>query len=278
MIETDTTTTRPLSVFAKHEAAAFPYRYVGTIHVDAIAGGVPTNEHVAEGWLRTKLAAKDDLIREAVAQTMAERGVTADEAAKLVEASRHLNGFKRDRLGLYIEGRQLKAGIKEAVSVAVAAGKLEGRGWGRTNKGLLSFVAEHVFVTDDRLHLLRSDSPTPSTSRHPDPSPTTRACPSRTAADLPTPPIPSPAHPDHPIHVTEPTGIVQRFVSTFRGTGIQLEEYVENARFDFTVISDHLFKEEQWALIWLTGQQQGIGASRSQGFGRYVVTRWERIA
>ena len=31
-------------------------------------------------------------------------------------------------------------------------------------------------------------------------------------------------------------------------------------------------------MIWLTGEQQGIGASRSQGFGRYEVTGWERLA
>ena len=29
--------------------------------------------------------------------------------------------------------------------------------------------------------------------------------------------------------------------------------------------------------VRLTGEQQGIGASRSQGFGRYEVTRWDRI-
>ena len=232
----DTTTTRPQSIFAKHETKAFPYQYAATIHVETIAGGVPSDEHVAEAYLRTKLAAKDDLIREAVAQTMVERGITADEAVKLVDIKKHLNGFKRDEHGLYIEGRQLKAALKEAVSVAVAAGKIAppngAKGWGKTNKGLLGFMAEHVFVVDERLHL----------------------------------------------GVTEATGIVQRFISSFRGTGIQYEEYVENAEFNCTIIADYLFTEEHWALIWLTGQQQGIGASRSQGFGKYVVTRWERIA
>lgn len=35
---------------------------------------------------------------------------------------------------------------------------------------------------------------------------------------------------------------------------------------------------EQWAMIWLTGEQQGIGATRSQGYGRYTVTRWEQAS
>ena len=30
-------------------------------------------------------------------------------------------------------------------------------------------------------------------------------------------------------------------------------------------------------VFWLIGQEQGIGASRSQGFGRYVVTEWTEI-
>lgn len=222
-----------MSVFASYRDEMFPHRFTGQLHVGVIAGGTPTDPKVAEGWLKTKLGVdKDDLIREMVATTMVERGVTADEAAKLVDQHKHLNGFKRDENGLYIEGRQLKAALKEAASVAVAAGKLTARGWGKTNKGLLSYLAEHVFVVEDRLHL----------------------------------------------GVAEATGISQRFVHTFRGSGIQYEEYVEDAKVDFTVISDHDFAEKEWAAIWTSGEQQGIGASRSQGYGRYEVTRWDRLA
>lgn len=220
-----------MSVFQKFENEAFPYRFMGQLTVDRIAGGIPSDPKVAEGWLRTKLGDKDDLIREAVATTMIERSVSAEEAARIVDEYKHLNGFKRDDLGLYIEGRQLKAAIKEAASVAMAADKLKGRGWGKTNKGLLSYVAEHVFVLEDRLHL----------------------------------------------GVAEATGVNQRFVHTFRGSGIQYEEYVDNAVIDFTLISDHDFEDREWAMIWLSGQQQGIGASRSQGFGRYEVTRWDKV-
>lgn len=218
------------SVFARFEAKAWPYKFHGQLIVGTIAGGTPTDDKVAEGWLRTKLGAKDDLLREQVAQTMIERGVTADEAAKLVDQYKHLNGFKRDSNGLYIEGRQLKAALKEAASVAVAAGKLEGRGWGKTNKGLLSFFSEHVHVIEDKLYL----------------------------------------------GVSEATGVTQRFVHTFRGTGIQYEEFVTDAKISFTVESDFDFKPEQWATIWLTGERQGIGASRSQGFGKYTVTAWDK--
>lgn len=221
-----------MSVFEKFKKDAYPYRFAGQLVVGTISGGVPTDPKVAEAWLKTKLGIdKDDLIREKVAEVMVQRGVTADEATKLVDAEKHLNGFKRDEHGLYIEGRQLKAAIKEAASVAVAAGKLTARGWGKTNKGLLGYLAEHVFVVEERLHL----------------------------------------------GVTEATGINQRFVHTFRGSGIQYEEYVNDAKIDFTVIADHDFSAKEWAAIWLCGENQGIGASRSQGYGRYEVTRWDPI-
>lgn len=220
-----------MSVFDNYKHKAYPYKFAGQLTVGCIAGGTPSDPKVAEGWLRTKLHDKDALIQEAVATTMVERGITAEEAAAEVDQLKHLNGFKRDDQGLYIDGRQLKAAIKEAGCVAMAAGKLK-RKWGTTNKGIKSFLAEHVFVLEDRLHL----------------------------------------------GVTEPTGVAQRFVHTFRGAGIQYEEYVENAVINFTVVTDQDLSAEEWAMLWLTGEQQGIGATRSQGFGRYEVTAWERLA
>lgn len=220
------------SAFEKYVPQAWPFRHEGTLHVRRIAGGTPTDPNVAEGWIKTKLGTSDDLLRAQVAEVMAERGVPAEEATAIVDSNRHLNGFKRDENGqLYIEGRQLKAAIKEAASVAAAAGKLPLRAWGKTNKGLLGFIAEHVCVVEDRLML----------------------------------------------GVKEPTGVTQRFVHTWRGDGIQYEEYVDDADIDFTVITDYRFTTEQWAMMWLTGEQQGLGAARSQGSGRYTVTRWATV-
>lgn len=227
-----------MSVFAKYEQKAWPHIYNGTLRIGTIAGGTPTDPKVAEGWIKTKGAlgqdAKDDLIREAVAEVMVERGVTTDEAVSIVAANKSLSGFKRDEHGLYIEGRQLKAAIKEATSVAYSTGKLLNKGknsWGLTSKGIHGFIAEHVCVVDDRIHL----------------------------------------------GVTEPSGVNQRFVHSYRGSAIQYEEFVTDAKVDFTVKTDYVFTQEQWAMIWLTGEQQGIGAARGQGYGRYEITRWEKV-
>lgn len=219
------------TVFDQYRTKAYPYQFNVTIVVDRILGGVPSDANVAESWLRTKIADKDDIIRKMVAETMLERGVTAEEATAIVDANRHLNGFKRDDKGLYIEGRQLKAAVKEAANAAAGSGKLKMKGWGTTNKWILAFVAEHIFIPENHVHL----------------------------------------------GVKEPTGIVQRFVHTHRGNGIQYEEYVDDAELHFTVISDNDFSKEEWSMIWLTGEQQGIGASRSQGYGRYKITQWDPI-
>lgn len=220
-----------MSVFDQYKAKAWPHRFEATIHLPTIAGGTPTDPKVATAWLKTKLAAPDDLIREKVAEIMVERGVTADAAADALVDLAHLTGFKRDEQGLYLEGRCMKSAIKEAASICMAAGKLPISRWGLTNKGLKSFVPEHIFVLDDRMHL----------------------------------------------GVAEPTGVVQRFVMTWRGTGIDYREYVEDAKLSFTVVSDWDFTHEQWAMIWLTAEQNGVGASRSQGFGRFTVERWEAV-
>jgi hypothetical protein len=224
------------SVFGTWERQAYPFVFEGELLVHTIAGGIPSDPNVARAWLSTKLAGKDDLIQKAVAETMVERGISMEEATKMVNELRHLNGFKRASNGqLVIEGRQLKACLKEAVNVAANAGKITTKGWGNPDnknylKGVKAWFPEHVGVVDYYLYL----------------------------------------------GVTEPTGVIQRFVHTPRGTGIQYEEYIENAKVAFTLETDHDFTEEQWAMIWLTAERMGIGASRSQGFGKFEVTRWDR--
>jgi hypothetical protein len=219
------------SVFVTYHQQNYPYRWSGSLHIFRIAGGVPTDPKVAESWLRTKIEAPDDMIREAVATVMIERNVSRDEATKVVNENRHLNGFRRDGEGLHIGGYQMKAALKEAANIAVNSGQLSGRGWGKTNKGLLSWLPEHVFVVEDKLHL----------------------------------------------GVDEPTRVEQRFVHTWRGNGIQYEEIVEDVHVPFTIESDWDIGRETWATIWTHGEYQGIGASRSLGFGRYEVEQWEAL-
>lgn len=223
------------NVFEHYSQQAWPYTFHGTLHfIDQVRGGTPSDPNKAEGWLKTKLSTTDQQIQALVAQTMVERGIGAEEAVDVVNKLKHLNGFKRDALGLYIEGRQLKAALKEAAVVALSSNKIVNKGWGATKKSLRPFLAEHVVVDELKLHLKLDGQ-----------------------------------------NVTEPTGVDQRFVHTFNGNGIQYEEFVTNADIDFTVKTDWEFTEKDWAMLWLTGGDQGLGATRSQGHGRYIITKWD---
>ena len=213
-----------MSVFDSYRDKVYPYRFRGVLLVTDIHGGTPTDPQKAEGWIRSKMQLKDDQIRDLVVTTMAERGIEAEEAIKEASAFKHLNGFKRDESGLYIEGRQLKAGIKEAANI-----RWPKRKWGPSGKGTRNFFAEHVFVEERRL----------------------------------------------PLGVEQPTGIHQRFVHTWKGAGIQYEEFVEDAKVGFHVKTDFKFTKDDWGEMWSIAENQGVGASRSLGFGTYEVIEWE---
>ena len=246
------------NVFADLQDRVYPFKFAGELQIEQLMGGTPSDPKVAEGWLKSRMGIdKDDILAEKVAEVMAARQISESEALDEVAKLKHLNGFKRERCSdcpegalcatgrhqLYIEGRHLKAGIKEAASVARSVENLSGR-YGATNKGTLSFVAEHIVVLEDRLYLYQKD---PATSKI------------------------------APVH--EPSGIQQSFPRNpiTRQTGIQYTEYVTDAIVGFTILSDYEWTREEWGAIWLTGGNQGLGASRSQGYGRYNVISWDMI-
>lgn len=228
-----------MGVFDSFREESYQYKFEVQLRLSTIAGGTPSDQRVAEGWIKTKLGLdKDEEIQRMVAETMVERGITQEEAAEEVSRNKNLNGFKRDAQGLYIEGRQIKSMLKEDISIAAAVDKLPIRGWGKTSKWIYGFFAEHVFIPETTVYLK-----TPGGD-----------------------------------HVTQPSEVIQRFVKTKLGaTGIQYEEVCYDVVIDFTVVTDYEFKDRDWAMIWTTGEQNGLGASRSQGYGRYEVTRWEQV-
>lgn len=225
------------SVFAKFMEQSYPLMYEATLAVDTIFGGVPYDNDVAEGWIRRNAGeTSEEEIQRFIAKMIEERGVTMDEALGMAK-NRKVNGFRKDGRGLYIEGRQVKAAIKEAVSVAVAGDKINPRGYGMTNKSLIGFVPEHIFVPEWKVYLIDKAGQ----------------------------------------HVQKPTGVSQSFISTYLGTGITNTEYVEDVTLNFSILADWPLTEEDWAMIWTTGQLQGIGATRSQGYGAYIVTKWDKV-
>lgn len=243
------------AVFAKMRPVVYKWRYALTLQVHTICGGTPSDKDVAASWIKTRLGLEGDTaaLTNAVAKTMADRQIPADLAAEEVAAMKHLNGFKRDHLGLYIEGRQLKAAIKEATSVAVAAGNVPMKGYGETKKWITKYVPEHIFVLEDKIYLTEM------------------------VVDANDEPILGDDGEIQFRHIVTPTDTHQRFVQTRHGSGIQREEYVDMAYLHATIYTDHDWADGDLAKIWVTGEKQGIGAARSQGYGQYDVVRWDLL-
>lgn len=231
----------PTSVFAQYVSKNYKFFYKGTLRVFEIHGGVPNHPKLVEDWIKTNLGVENpELLRAMVAETMVERKMTIDEATADVASRVTINGFKEDANGLYIEGRQLAGCLREAASIAANENRIKSgaKVWGAEDNQYKKGLTAWW-----------------------------------------------PEHvgvPDRRLYlgVDKADGVSQRFLPpTFRSrgkSGIVREDYVERCYINFTVETDHAFTDEEWAAVWLTAERIGIGAARSQGYGRFVVTKWGR--
>ena len=106
-------------------------------------GGVPKNKDMIRGWLEAKMGSGGDTDK-LIARTEEEIVIAVDDAEK-----QSWCGFKIDvPHGLYIEGRQVKACLKESANIL------------REKIGIIAFkarLAERVFVLEDRIFLDRQE-------------------------------------------------------------------------------------------------------------------------
>ena len=149
-------------VFDDLDARLFVRYRVECQFIDRLMGGTPQKADLIAGWIRARAGVDEDAeLAAMVRRTLGEIGVETPEEATLdeivamsekVAADRHGNTFKRDANGLYIETRQVKAGLKESCQVLFA-----GERWGRTKKGPKNALSEWIFVEGQRVHLDRSE-------------------------------------------------------------------------------------------------------------------------
>ena len=234
------------SVFGQTAATLYE-QYAATLHFrNYLVGGIPRDPEMMERWIRSKAGITDDIeVEHLLIQTLRENGVdvhpglSMDELREAAAAVAELkqNGFKRQHGVLVVESRQIKAGIKEAVNILFAGEK-----WGRTRKGPKHFVAERVFVEPWLIPILHADG---------------------------TP-------------YTEPDAVQTR-VGHVSGPGgpraiLNNEEVCDRPMLRFTVrvLRDSL-APDQWAELWTLLEANGLGATRSQGFGQFVVTEWRTL-
>ena len=231
------------SVFA--DRTVWTNRYATTIHLTSITGGTPSDPKIAKAWLGTRLGGdevRNQMLTSRLQETMAERlgtdpALTPEQVMdQAIEAAAvNVNGFRRTPAGeLFVEGRTIKAMLRENVSIGSASGHVPNR-LGLTKKGAPSFTAEHLMVEEDVILLTRDGNP-----------------------------------------LTDADEIVQSFVHTWRGSGIDYSEVCYDVDAEFTLTSDFDLAD-LYPVIFSLAEQNGLGARRSQGSGRFVTTRFDRI-
>lgn len=153
-----------MSAFDSLRGQIWPYRYEVELHVPELHGGVPQDPRTVEAWIRSILIDSDQRILRLVRETINELGYTQEDLADSEKmeraitetAKKNLNGFKRNQVTgeLYIEGRAVKAMLKEAANIAYPwSGKTASERVTINGKSVKGAFKEHVFVEELQIPL-----------------------------------------------------------------------------------------------------------------------------
>lgn len=216
--------------FRKQFTADLYDRYLVTMDLVDIAGGTPADPAMIQGWINAGNKSKTDEQRTALAEaTLEELPEIADE-----KAAKAWCRFKRDETGPYIEGRCLKAALKESANVIKSLVKVRGKnGEDAAAKALKSKFAECVFVEEQRVYLCGQDG-------------------KPLAGDLDTE--------ERPVHAMTPMG---------PRTSLKRTDVAKNVKIQFSVLLAKTGAVSEKALFSALTylERGGIGADRSQGRG-----------
>lgn len=198
---------------------------------DKILGGIPKNPELIQGWLKSK-GLEEKAIEEIAAKTEPAVAVAIEE-----ETNKAWTGFKSDEDGVYIEGRQVKALLKEACSMLRIAVK---------KRGTKQVLQHGTFVKPEKIYLNVDDGD------------------DSIAFEKPT------DHLEMVAHVVGPRGprsTIKRHDYVERPF-INIEIWVvDNEMIPMQAIKDML----------TLGQEIGLGCSRSQDFGKFDLVSFEEI-
>ena len=230
-----------MPVFEQCSALFTTYR-ARLVFRDKLVGGIPKDPKLIEGWLRTKAGIdRAQELREAMLRTLAELGANVDADRpfdELVRASSAL-AATRQTTGFKVGSQGLYIESRQV-------------------KAMLKESANVVFA-GERWGATRKSAKAFVAER-------------------------VFVQPDKLwLGVQEPSG-VEPMVAHLTGpkgphSAIGYHEYVERAVLycEILTLRDCLTRE-QWRDIWLHAQESGLGAKRSQGFGRFDLEQWERVS
>lgn len=209
--------------------------YVVRLEVlDRIYGGLPKNPELIEGFLKGK-GVPDEAAKE-----MAPK-IAAEIAAENVETEERMwTTFKRDAVGLYIETRQIKALLKEAVG-ETEMWKQQGLAGLKSRVGGAVFPKGQGGADQTRLYLFRNGTA-----------------------------VKDPDGFDETVgHVSGPQG---------KRSILKRKDYVLKPTIEFTLrVANPRVKGEILRTLFEVGEELGLGADRSQEHGKFKVLEFAEV-
>jgi len=206
---------------------------------DKLIGGVPKDPRLIEGWLRARAGLEvAQEIRQAMLRTLGELGVEVQEDMTFEQL--------------------------EQASAALAARK-QTTGFKVGEHGLYVEARQVKAMLKESTNVLFGGERWGSTRKGPRSFVAERVF----------------VEPDKLwVGVDETSGVELMIGHLWGPTGprstLGYHEYVERPALEFTVMAVRdALTPEQWADIWVHAQENGFGALRSQGFGRFYLDQWE---
>ena len=198
-----------------------------------VVGAIPKNPDIIDTWVMSRAKKKGKSEEEA--KVIAEK--IKEEVGADPEVEKNWVGFKSDRTGVYLEDRNLKAMLREA---ATTLELFKGTG----SVARKQTFQHGLFIKPEKIYFMRDGRPI----KEPD------------------------GYQDRAIHVMTPSG---------PRSSLKREDYIDPpAYLEFEIwvvipkdrkepyINDEFIKE-----CLELGQEIGLGGSRSQGFGKFIVKR-----
>lgn len=239
---TDTTREQLRSVFEEEREGLFAIYEAELSFRDKIMAGVPTDPKIMEAWIRSQAGVeKQEEIRQMTLRTLTEMGADVDAGMTFEEL--------------------------EKASEEIAANKST-NAFKRDEGGLYVEDRQVKAMIKESVNILFADQRWGKTRKGPKNFTAERVFVEPPRIHLST---------DEPDgvelvigHITDKAG---------KRSTLAFHEYVENAVLEMRVevLRDEV-EDRNWSDIWLHAERNGLGALRSQSFGRFYVTRWERTA
>lgn len=224
-----------MGVFDSYKDEVWPFVYDAVIQVNHMHGGRPQDPRVVEGWIGSKIKTQPERLRQLVDEAIDALGFTPEDLDNPDRLAKVLTEAARKKLNGFYRMPDGQLAVE-----------------GRHIKAMLKEATNIAYPWVDGVKY-KGKSMKNTVAEH-----------VFVLEDY------------IPLGIREPDGIDVRFAPGSNGQrSITREEYVEAATVAFTLTTDLDWKEEIWAKIFLTGQLQGFGTARSQGYGTFEVTKFD---